>query len=95
MKICYIAPVAAATDMNMIEEAVYNAIQNTITIPFRMWILDTWINFVDLSFVLCLAVAITGAVCAILGIEKGKKIAILSIVFYFLLRLFSWAMGWY
>ena len=99
MKISYIAPVATATvttaDMGMIEEAIYNAIQNTIVIPFQTWCHNTWINFVDTSFIFCLALAVTGAICGILGLKKGYKVTVFAIVFYLLLRFFSWAMGWY
>lgn len=111
MKISYIAPVQTPLEygivggtvknmmqnniMDPMQEAISNAIQESIVIPFQTWCHNTWINFVDASFIFCLALATTGAICGILGIKKGYKATVFAIIFYVLLRFFSWAMGWY
>lgn len=92
MKISYIAPVTLSTvtaDQGILERAISNAIEHTIVIPLQNWLLNGWIKFVGLSYWLCLAVATTGVICAILGIPKGKKWAITSIVFYIIVRMVS------
>lgn len=100
MKISYIHPVIlpAATvsnvDQNIIEKAISNAIQHTIVIPFQKWMLGTWLKFVGLSYWLCLAIATAGVICAILGIDKGKKWAIGSIIFYIIIRMVTYYNGW-
>ena len=97
MKISYIAPVtlsAVTTDQGILEKAISNAIEHTIVIPLQNWLLNGWIKFVGLSYWLCLAVATTGVICAILGIPKGKKWAVTSIVFYIIIRMVSSYNGW-
>lgn len=110
MKICYIpatttmltvassntllAKTATAKEMGWVEEQVYNALSGFWG-DLCTWANQTWINFIDASFVMCLAVAFTGAICGICGIKKGWKVTVFSIIFYLLLRFFSWAMGWY
>lgn len=78
-----------------LEQVISDAIQNTIVEPLCTWAYETWLRFVDVSFIFCLTVAFVGAICGILGIKRGYKVMIFSIVFYFLLRLFSYVMGWY
>ncbi|MHC1750751.1 MAG: hypothetical protein AB9856_20960 [Cellulosilyticaceae bacterium] len=96
MKVCYIpAIVATTTDKGIVEKAISDAINSTIVTPIKAWALDTWIRVIDLSGILCLAIAFTGAICGMLGIKKGYKATVLSIVFYCLIRLFSYLMGWY
>ncbi len=98
MKICYIAPVAlSATNAKpgLLEDAISNAIQNTVVIPFQEALLNGWIKFVDTSYILCLAVAMAGAICGFCGIKKGYKVAIVSILFYLLIRMGSFYNGWY
>ena len=97
MKISYIAPVAltaVTNEQGMIEKAISNAIQNTIVIPLQKWLINGWLKFVGISYWLCLAIATTGVICAILGIPKGKKWAIVSIVFYIIVRMVSYYNGW-
>ena len=96
MKISYIPPVvvSATTDRGIIEEAIYNALQDTLVIPFQTWALETWNKIVDASFILCLSIAFAGAICGVLGIKKGYQVTVISIIFYLLLRLFSYLMGW-
>ena len=98
MKICYIPPVtlsATSTEQGMIERAISSAIQNTIVKPFQEALLNGWIKFVDVSYILCLAIAMAGAICGFCGIKKGYKVAIVSILFYLLLRMVSFYNGWY
>jgi len=98
MKICYIAPVAlsaATTDQGIIERAISSAIQNTIVIPFQQSLLNGWIKFVNTSYILCLAIAMAGVICGLCGIKKGYKVAIVSILFYLLIRMVSYYNGWY
>lgn len=98
MRISYIAPVALSTvtaDQGILEKAISNAIEHTIVIPLQNWLLNGWIKFVGLSYWLCLAVSTTGVICAILGIPKGKKWAITSIVFYIIVRMVTYYNGWY
>lgn len=97
MKIYYIAPIAAATtkEMGWVEEQIVSALQNTFVIPFQTWMNETWIKFIDASFIFCLTVAFIGAICGMIGIKRGYKVSTISIIFFFLLRLFSWGMGWY
>lgn len=98
MKICYIAPVAlsaTATDQGIIERAISSAIQNTIVIPFQESLLNGWIKFVNTSYILCLAVAMAGSICGFCGIKNGYKVAIVSILFYLLIRMVSFYNGWY
>lgn len=92
MKICYIA--AVTSEQGILESAISNAIQHTIVIPLQNWLLNGWIKFVGLSYWICLAVATAGVICAILGIEKGKKFAICSIIFYIIVRMVSYYNGW-
>ena len=100
MKICYIPPVVLSVsnivniEQNMLEKAISNAIQHTIVLPLQKWLLNGWIKFVGLSYWLCLAIATTGVICAILGIPKGKKLAITSIVFYIIIRMVTYYSGW-
>ena len=98
MKICYIPPVtlsAASTEQGIIERAISSAIQNTIVKPFQEALLNGWVKFVDVSYILCLAIAMAGAICGFCGIKKGYKVAIVSILFYLLLRMVSFYNGWY
>lgn len=96
MKICYIPPVTLSAEVNqgILEAAISNAIHSTIVVPLQKWLLNGWIKFVGLSYWLCLAVATTGVICAILGIPKGKKWAITSIVFYIIVRMVTYYNGW-
>lgn len=99
MKISYIAPVREYTmldsllDFSIIERAVSSAIDKTIVKPLQGWFINAWIRFVGLSYWLCLAIATTGVICAILGIQKGKKLAAGSIVFYIIIRMVTWCGG--
>lgn len=80
--------------MQSVQNAVYGALDQFKTELITS--LNTqWIKFVDASFIICLSIAFTGAICGVLGIEKGYQVTILSIVFYCLIRLFSFLMGWY
>lgn len=80
--------------MQSVQNAVYGALDQFKTELFTS--LNTqWIKFVDASFIICLSIAFTGAVCGVLGIKKGYQVTILSIVFYCFIRLFSFLMGWY
>lgn len=81
--------------MDPLQQAIQNAINETIIIPLQEWAHNTWVMLVDTSFILCLSIAFAGAVCGALGIRKGYKVCVITIVFYFLLRLFSYLMGWY
>ena len=98
MKLCYIPPVTLSvesTEQGMIERAISSAIQNTIVKPFQESLLNGWIKFVNTSYILCLAIAMAGAICGFCGIKKGYKVAIISILFYLLLRMVSFYNGWY
>ena len=97
MKISYIAPVvlSATAEQGIIEKAISSAIQNTIIIPFQHALLNGWIKFINTSYILCLAIAMTGAICGVCGIKKGYKVAIISILFYLLIRMVSFYNGWY
>lgn len=98
MKISYIAPVvlsAANADQGMIEKAISNAIQSTVVIPLQQALLSGWIKFVSTSYILCLAVAMAGAICGFCGIKKGYKFSVASILFYLLIRMVSFYNGWY
>lgn len=98
MKICYIPSVALAAtnaDQGVIEKAISSAIQTAVVIPFQQALLNGWIKFVNTSYILCLAIAMSGAICGFCGIKKGYKVAIVSILFYLLLRMVSFYNGWY
>ena len=97
MTICYISAVASVTsvDKSWLEQVISNAIQSTIVDPFNSWCNSLWVKFVDTSYILCLSISIAGAICGFCGIKKGYKVAIVSILFYLLIRLVSWANGWY
>lgn len=96
MKISYIPPVVLATDVtqNPLEQAISNAIQHTIVEPLQQWLLNGWLKFVGISYWLCLAIATAGVICAILGLPKGKKWAITSIVFYIIIRMVTFLNAW-
>lgn len=98
MKICYIAPTIlsahGAVDSNIIERAVSSAIEKSIIIPFKLGVLSAWIKFTKVSFILCLAIAITGYLLGVCGINKGYKLTVLSIVFYLLITMISYLNGW-
>jgi hypothetical protein len=92
MKLYYIA----SNDQQwLIEKAIQDAIEKTIVIPFKEMCHKTWINFVDCSFILCLSAALVGAIFGIAGIKKGHKVTVFCLIFYILLRMFSYVMGWY
>lgn len=92
MKINYIPPVS--TEQGILEVAISNAIKHTIVIPLQSWLLNSWIKFVGLSYWLCLATATAGIICVVLGVEKGKKWAIRSIIFYIIIRMVGYYNGW-
>lgn len=75
---------------NMIEIAIQNAIQNTIVIPFQTWVLQTWIKFVGVSHYACLGIAMLGGIAYIIGIEEGKKVAIIATITYLGIQLLNW-----
>lgn len=81
--------------MDPLQQAIQNAIEVTILIPLKTWLHNTWVILIDTSFIFCLTVGFVGAICGVLGIKKGYKISVFSLVFYFLIRLFSYLMGWY
>lgn len=100
MKICYIAPVASIalepqSNQGMIEKAISSAIQNTIVEPFCHAVNQAWIKLIDVSYILCLSIAVAGVICGICGIKKGYKWSVVSILFYLFLRTLSYYMGWY
>lgn len=109
MKICYIPPksdkreyallpmmasTAITTKGNWLEDAISEALRKVVIDPFKKWALTIWLGFMDFSYAFCLSVAIAGIICGMLGIKKGYKAAVLSIVFYFMLSLITWACGW-
>lgn len=75
---------------NMIEKAIQNAINNTIVIPFQTWILNTWIRFSEISHIACLVVASVGIIMFMVGVEKGRKIAIVAVLSYLGIQLLNW-----
>ena len=97
MTICYIPAVSSLSDLEQgwLEQVISKSIQSTIVDPFCKWCNGLWIKFIDVSYIFCLAIAISGALMGICGIKKGYKYSIFSILFYLLLRLVSWAYGWY
>lgn len=105
MTICYIPAVTVASTVatsepvivqkGWIEQAISDAIQHTIVDPFYSWCNGIWIQIVDMSYILCLSVAIGGVICGICGIKKGYKWSVISILFYLLIRMVSWYNGWY
>lgn len=96
MKISYIPPVVLEVDkQSWLTKAFQDALENAIVIPLKTALLNGWIKFISLSYAVCLTVAVTGIVCGALGIKKGYRVAAGSIIFYLILRLFSWALGWY
>lgn len=80
--------------MGVIEQAIYNSLSKMWS-EICMWFNAQWIKFVDASFIICLSIAFVGAICGVLGIKKGYQVTLLSMVFYCLIRLFSFLMGWY
>ena len=95
MKISYIAPVVAAAtptpdEMGWIEEAIHNAIQTAIVIPFQTWALNMWNGFMGVSHYICLFTAVGGVIFCICGIEKGKKVAIIASLTYVGLQILNW-----
>lgn len=82
--------VSNSVTSGMIETAIQNALRNTIITPFQTWALNTWIKFVGVSYFVCLGVAMVGGITYIVGIDKGKKIAILATVTYLGVQLLNW-----
>lgn len=80
--------------MQSVQNAVYGALDQFKT-DVCLYLNEQWIKFIDASFIICLSIAFAGAICGVLGIKKGYQVTILSVVFYCLLRLFSFLMGWY
>lgn len=98
MKISYIAPVvlsATNAKTGLLEDAISRAIQSTVVIPFQQALLNGWIKFINTSYILCLAIAMAGAICGFCGIKKGYKFSVASILFYLLIRMVSFYNGWY
>ena len=77
-------------DSGIIQSAIEKAIQNTIVIPFQNWCVNLWSGFIALSHYVCLFVAIGGVIYYICGIEKGKKVAIVSVLVYVGFQLINW-----
>lgn len=110
MKICYIPPVKnednnkylpvfmasamVASKNNLLENAISEALTKVIVEPCKKWALHAWFGFMDFSHAVCFSIALAGVICGMLGIKKGYKASVLSIVFYFMLSLISWAKGW-
>lgn len=87
----YYAPVIAKLSDGVVDEATSNsvttnmiekAINNAIVIPFQSWVLETWARFVLSSHLICLGIAVIGATVYIVGIDKGKKVAIIAVASY-------------
>ena len=101
-----IAPdVNPVAESNMIESAIRNAlkgtneaigsvveaaIHNAIFVPAKALLLKVWERFMAVSHFSCLVVASVGVVLMIVGIEKGKKIAIIATLTFLGLQILNW-----
>ena len=84
------SPITVDASQGMIEKAIHNAIQNSIVTPLQNWLLGVWIKFVRVSHFACLGIATIGVIVWIIGIDKGKKIAIISVAIYLGIQLLNW-----
>lgn len=94
MKISYIPPVLATAapspkQMNWLEEAMSNAIQNTIVDPFQEWCLGVWTNFVDVSLPVCTVASLTALMLTMIGVKKAKPWIIIPILVYLFIQIIN------
>ncbi len=97
MKISYIPPVLATVtpstkQMNWLEEAISNAIQNTIVEPFQEWCFGVWTNFVDVSLPVCIVASLTALMLNMIGVKKAKQWVIIPILVYLFIQIINFIM---
>ena len=79
----------AKGDSKLLEQALSNAINNTIVIPFTNACIKGWVIFVEMSGVITLLVAIAGVMTYIGGVKKGKDVAITCGVIHLIIQLIN------
>lgn len=87
-----VAIIATDKKMNWIEDAISNAIQNTIVDPFQNWCHDLWVGFVDVSLPACIMISLAALTLSLLGVKKAQKWVMIPIVIYLFIQLFNFMM---
>lgn len=97
MHISYIPGGAAETTVvakaSWIEEAIGNAINNTIVEPFQNWCIGLWNGFVDISLPVCTTVALVALVLNLIGVKKAKQWVIIPFLVYLFIQVANYLMG--
>lgn len=99
MRITYIPSVVATVtpmpeptqnEMNWMESAMSNAIQNTIVEPFQTWCLGVWANFIDVSLPICIVTSLTALMLTMVGVKKARTWIIIPIIVYLFLQIINY-----
>lgn len=74
----------------LLENAISNAINKSIVIPFVTACTKGWLILVEVSGIITLFVAMAGVISYIAGVKKGKDVAITCGVIHLIIQLLNY-----